>query len=127
MFLLNWYNQYLEIKNQYLEKQCELKYCESCEILKTQLAITNDEKRRLLDSILEKPEKEEAIDTSNMKPIPTLRHANWNVKREFLEREDKKQAQILFEKNKEINVTKGNVPLTVEEIEKELGVTDAIK
>ena len=121
MFLLNWYKEYLEIKNERDAKKRELQYCESCEVLKLQLAIATEERRRLIDRIVEKPEPEELKQTEPimLKPVMPTR-MSWDVRKQMLEREDRAAAQIL-KKNQELNKTVTS-PLTVAAIEKELGV-----
>jgi arginyl-tRNA--protein-N-Asp/Glu arginylyltransferase len=92
----------------------ECQVCLSCETLKTQLAIANNEKRQLLESILSKPESTQPVDASiefeKMKP----KMMTWDVRRKMLEAEDRKAAQILAEQKKHA--------ASIEKLEKEIGI-----
>jgi hypothetical protein len=131
MFLLDWIREWKEIRNEYPKPE---KVCESCETLKMQLAIANNEKAALLNRLLEKPEPEQRPDTSNLKAVLPTRHQNWNVRRQLLEREDRERAKILNRQKQEsvaepIKVTSVAVnaspaePMSVEDIEKELDIS----
>lgn len=70
--------------------------CESCETLKQQLSIANDEKRRLLDRLLEKPEQTTRIDTTELKVInPKTKVDYWPERRRILEENDRSKAKQL--------------------------------
>ncbi len=90
-------------------------HCNSCETLKEQLAIANHEKNLLLNKLLEKTNP--IINESNDKPpIPvpmSPRNIPWNVRRQMLEAEDRKQAQLMKSAPK---------PITTEELEKEMNI-----
>lgn len=93
----------------------EQKICQSCETLKMQLSIANIEKRQMLDSILSQAR---AGDTeAEMKPVnyeelkPKI--MTWNVRKNMLEAEDRKTAQILAERKKNESIDK---------LEKEVGL-----
>lgn len=85
--------------------------CETCDILRYQLEKSEKERRELLDKLLSKdrpeplPEKQEEF-----KPI-TPQFVPWRVRQQMLEQEDRKTAQLMHDKNKEI-----------EDLEKELGI-----
>jgi hypothetical protein len=76
--------------------ECEIKpKCETCEVLKYQLALKTHECDRLLDSILAKPDApENKIDLSQMKPIRTNAFIPWRVRREELEKNDRHAAML---------------------------------
>lgn len=125
MFLLNWYKEYLAIKAENAERIKELDYCESCEALKLQLAMSNDREKQLLDRIIHPPEpkEEEPHQPVVLRPIMPSR-MSWNVKRQALESESRAAAKALRE-NDAIKVTNEQSErraLTVKEIEKEIGV-----
>jgi hypothetical protein len=122
MFLLNWYREYLDIKNTRAVQKRELQYCEACETLKLQLSIANEERKFLINKLVEAPaEVEEKPNFSELKPLLPNR-MNWNVRRQMLESEDRAAAKLMQQKKNEAkSETKGNV-LTIHEIEKELGV-----
>lgn len=123
MFLLNWYKEYLEIKAERDARKRDINFCAACETLKLQLAIANDERKRLIDKLLEKPEVEEVAkpNLTDFKPLPSK--MNWNQRRQILEAEDRAAAKIINQKREE-DKNSGKA-LTVHEIEKELGVADA--
>ena len=123
MFLLDWYREWIEIRNEQAAKLRELKYCESCETLKLQLSISNEDRERLLDVLIKKPDGDNAkpqIDISQFKPLPT-QHLGWAAKRQMLEAEDRAKARAIRD-NKEL-ASVSNKPMSVEEIEKEIGVS----
>jgi hypothetical protein len=105
------------------EKSYEDKVCKSCETLKEQLAIANIEKRQMLESILSltaKPAENQSsppVDYEKLKP----KMMTWNVRRQMLEAEDRKAAQVLAEQRKNKDVEKD-----IEELEKEVGIAHDI-
>lgn len=75
-----------------LQREEDSKVCESCETLKAQLAIANQEKGELLARLIEKPEPElerEAPQVTRPRSIP------WAVRRQILEEEDRARARAL--------------------------------
>lgn len=115
-----------------LDEQQESKVCKTCEVLRIQLEAANAEKKRLLDSILKDNVK--PPETSSQEPqIIRGRHTSFAVHRQMLEAEDRHKAQILAKTSKEISeVPKDNTikttlssPQSIEELEKELGVSNA--
>jgi hypothetical protein len=110
MFLLRWYKEYLEVKEQ--------KVCSSCETLRQQLEISNYEKKQLLNRILEKPEpiaEKEPPEITRPRSIP------WNLRKQIMEREDREKARAMKE------AAKPDSAITVEELEKEMKVAEAIR
>lgn len=87
--------------------------CETCDILREQLAKSDAERRELLTRLLAptvpepSPTKEEEYQPIKPQFMP------WRVRQQMLEAEDRKKAQVLNDKAREIN-----------ELEKELGVSD---
>jgi len=121
MFLLDWYERYLEIKYNSRKLKNEVvveeKVCQSCETLKQQLEFSNYEKTQLLAKILEKPEPE--IKPAEPPQITRPRTVPWHVRRQMLEAEDRVKAQRLKEVPKpDSEVTKEST----EELEKELDI-----
>lgn len=82
--------------------------CETCEVLKLQLALEREEKKKLLDLILNKDEKVEAPQTPET-PVRVTRssYIPWSVRRQMLEEESRN-------KTREKEIT--------ENLEKELGI-----
>jgi hypothetical protein len=79
----------------------DAKVCESCEVLKMQLSLVNQEKQKLLEHIMaltEKPTEEVRHDTDTKVPVPKA--ITWNVRRQMLEAEDRAAAKILAENKK---------------------------
>ena len=79
------------------EKREELKdnkVCASCETLQRQLEIKNHECEQLLDKLLKEPE---APVTQSAPPISQVkpRTVPWAVRRQMLEAEDRKKAELL--------------------------------
>lgn len=93
--------------------------CESCEILKRQLEIVNEQTRHLLDRMLEKKEeKEPIIPQEAYKPIMP-RHTPWAVRQAMLEQEDRERARIL----------QGNMDAqkSISDLESELKIVEAVR
>jgi hypothetical protein len=95
----------------------ESKVCVSCETLKMQLAIANDEKRQLLSSILSKPAEAPSpqVDPEHLKP----KMMTWNVRRQMLEAEDRKKAAVIAEQKKRDEA--------ISKLEKETGIEEGEK
>lgn len=87
--------------------------CYSCETLRIQLEIANNEKKQLLSKLIDKP-IEPLVERSA--EIPISKNIPWNVRRQMLEAEDRQKARIIAEKNREMKST--------EELEKEIGITE---
>jgi hypothetical protein len=101
------------------EQDEEKKVCSSCETLKMQLAIANDEKRQMLNTILSfsKPAENQSsppVDYEKVKP----KVMTWNVRRQMLEAEDRKAAQVLAEERRKTEI---------EKLEKETGISEEVK
>lgn len=100
----------------------ENKVCQSCETLKMQLSITNHEKEQMLQTILSlsRPQAEAPptpVDYEKVKP----RMTTWNVRRQMLEAEDRRAAQILAEQKKK------SVAEQIADLEKEVGIETEVK
>lgn len=89
--------------------------CLTCEVLRDQLDKSEGERRELLARLLEK-DKPEPLPTpaEEMKPI-TPQFIPWRVKQQMLEAEDRKRAELMRNKTKEIA-----------DLEKELGIPDSV-
>lgn len=120
--MINWIHRLLNPHCKYcLEEKLDSLICKSCETLKQQLEIANFEKEKLLNRLLEKPIVEEAPVQNELKPIQP-RTVPWHVRKQMLENESRESARLLRDKVEEIK--QSSEPLTVEEIEKELGVVN---
>ncbi len=89
-----------------------------------QLAIANQEKERLLNRLLEKPEPEEKVDTTNLQPIRTAQ-IPWNVRRQMLEAAERQRAKDIAANERESKeAAKSNQAnsRSVDELEKEIGI-----
>lgn len=93
--------------------------CQSCETLKLQLSIANDEKRQLLNSIISSTKQHEIespqLDYEKLKP----KMMTWNIRRQMLEAEDKKAAQIIAEQKKHA--------AAIKDLEKEVGIEKEVE
>lgn len=88
--------------------------CTGCEAYREQLAIANIEKRQMLESILSftKPSEtgtQPVVNYEELKP----RMMTWNVRKQLLEAEDRKKANILAEQKRAEEIAK---------LEKEVGI-----
>jgi len=133
--MLKWIHQLLnphcpDCKDEHDERSI----CKSCEVLKVQLEVANNEKHQLLAALLPKQKEEAHIEHVAPEPIKG-RHVSFQVRRQMLEAEDRQQAALLAKKQKEIaDVPKDesvktsiSVPIqsideSIEGLEKELGV-----
>lgn len=105
--------------------------CDSCETLKMQLAIANQEKKELLDRILHVPKVIEQVQSEVFKPILPKNHLSFNTHRQMLEKADKERAKLIKQNeidNKKIESnqasTKQASEMSVEDLERELGVEE---
>jgi hypothetical protein len=88
--------------------------CVSCEILREQLAKSDAERRELLHRLLDKDKPDSApVEKEDFEPIKP-KFMPWRVRQQILEQEDRKKAQLMKDKEKEIA-----------ELERELGVNHA--
>ena len=89
----------------------DLRTCEACEILREQLHSSEAERKDLLHRLLDKdkpeplPAKQEEMEPIKSQFVP------WRVRQQMLEAEDRKKAQLMKDKELEIN-----------KLEEELGV-----
>src|SRR5215471_13714978 len=89
--------------------------CESCEILRERLHSSEAERKDLLARLLDRGKPNPVVEKPVEKFEPILpQYVPWRVKQQMLEAEDRKKAELLRQKNAEI-----------ESLEKELGVKDA--
>ena len=89
--------------------------CQTCEILRDQLDESNRERKELLHRLLEngKPEPLPPPNVEELKPIQS-QFVPWRVKQQILETEDRRAAQLMKDRTKEIA-----------DLEKQLGVNNA--
>ncbi len=113
--------------HEFLNPHCEhckneredIKICHSCETLKLEIERLRDENERLLDRLLAKPEP--IIETGPPKDMKVPKHIPWNVRRQMLEQEDREKARLMSQAPQPLKDIK-----SVEELEKELGVENAL-
>jgi hypothetical protein len=93
--------------------------CHSCETLQMQLSIANEEKNKLLNTILEmnKPKIEIPVEPRKIEPIHP-KNVPWSVRRQMIEAEDRKAAELIAKKKLEQQESNPEI----EELEKELGI-----
>lgn len=112
-----------------MDLERESKICNSCEVLKLENARLVRQNNELLHQLLNPPvvgEVKVEKDTE-LKPLHHTRFGSWRVKQQMLEENSRNEARLFQEKQKELNATRtGTVALDINQIEKELGVTDAI-
>jgi len=129
MILLDWYQQWLEIRAEFKAKKFELTrevkqedtICQSCETLRQQLEIANYEKKQLLERLLEKPVTEPERTTAPELVAPRPKTVPWHIRRQMLEREDREKARALKGAAIPDSATE---KVDVEELEQELGVAE---
>lgn len=92
----------------------EDKTCNSCETLKRQLELANEDKAKLLELILERNKVSETpIIQTEHKPIKPA-FVPWNVRRAALEAEDREKARILRDREPEQR--------EIEKLERDIGI-----
>jgi len=114
-------------------EQCELDLreldrCKSCETLQSALDQANREKHDLLNTILRLSSGTKQVEDKPYEPNleeVKPRQVPWRVRQAQLEAEDRRSAQILKDKQKEIDDTKVAAKFTVK-VETTPSVTDAI-
>lgn len=117
MILLNWYKEWLELKREYKTKPCE-----TCDTLRVQVEQLRLDNSKLMDRLLEKPVSEVVMRVpDNLTPIKP-RHIPWALRRQMMESEDRKAAQLKRDVPKPLNVEQIKTPstTTTEELEEEL-------
>jgi hypothetical protein len=87
------------------------RYCASCEILRAQLDESSRERRELLHRLLDKDKVEPPTITSEVFEPIKPQFTPWRVRQQMLESEDRKKAQLMRDKMKEID-----------DLEKEVGI-----
>ncbi len=107
--MFNWLRELYEIRR-------DNKVCETCNVLKMENARLLAENSKLIDRILEKPVEKVIETTENFKPI-LPRNTSWNIKRQMLEAEDRKKAQIIKQQNESMKES-------TEDLERELNIVE---
>ena len=113
--MFNWLRELYEIRR-------EGKVCDTCEVLKMENARLLNEQSRLLDRILHVPTPNVVVEPTEFKPI-LPRNTSWNVRRQSLEAESRRQAQIIKQREKEYQP---DMPETIStaDLEKELDIVE---
>jgi hypothetical protein len=89
--------------------------CLTCEVLRDQLDKSEGERKELLARLLEKDKPELVTQSADEPRAITPQFTPWRVRQQMLEQEDRKKAQLMRDRQKEIY-----------KLEKELGVKDAV-
>jgi hypothetical protein len=95
------------------------RHCEACEILRAQLEQSSRERLDLLNRLLDKDKVEPPTVTSveEYEPIKP-QFIPWRVRQQMFEAEDRKAAQLMRDKIKEMK----EVDPSIERLEKEVGL-----
>lgn len=107
------------LKDQLRVERERVKECPTCESLRTQLERVQAENTRLMNHIINPPKLEgrtEAPETPLPIPPKTL---PWNIRRQMLEAEDRRKAEILRQREQELTESK-----QIDELEKELQIKE---
>src|SRR5687767_6423356 len=116
------------------------KVCNSCEVLKTQLEAANYQINQLTQAWINKDKIVISPPSTEVLKLIMPRHVPWRVRQQELEAEDRKAAELMRAKTKEINIPPAekkeenqsinveNVDRSksIEELETELGVVDEL-
>lgn len=77
--------------------------CETCEVLRIQLARSERKCDELLEKLLSKQETEPIpVDKEELQPIKTTNFVPWHIRQQMLEAEDRKKAELVKQREKEI-------------------------
>lgn len=97
--------------------------CVNCDMLRQLLADERENSKRLLSAVLHDDTKPSEPPADDVRPVNISKNAvPWRVRREMLETEDRQKAKL------ERQAREDNQPIrtvSIEELEKELGVVDA--
>lgn len=98
-----------------IEEELQLRACPSCETLRQQLALANQENARLLELIVKQHEPVvDKTEDAGLIQIPP-KTIPWKIRKQELERADRERAQVLRRHSEE----------SINDLEKELGVDNA--
>jgi len=96
--------------------------CAACEVLKESLSLERQLNKVLLDKLLDKDKTEPTpLPKEEYKPI-NPQFTPWRVRQQMLEAEDRKQAELIKAKQREMKEIRD---ASIDKLEKELGVDDA--
>lgn len=116
--MFGWLREFFEIRADFRAKNLEIahesKVCQSCETLKELLAAERYDKQQILNKLLREPEP--VIENQAPMEITRPKIMPWRVKRQLLEAEDRKKAELLR------NAPKPDTDTA--DLEKELGVVE---
>lgn len=93
MFLLNWYRELLQIRDE--------RVCQSCEYFKLQIESLQHRNEQLVRQLTQTDVPPVPVQTEAKEPIRP-RFIPWRTRRQMLEQEDAKAAQVMRAKQKEI-------------------------
>lgn len=96
------------------EQEDESKFCQSCDTLKMQIEIANQNNARLMSRLLDKPEP--IIVDSTPREVTLPKVVPWAVRKQMLETEDRERARAIRNAPKPVDVE------SVKELEKELDI-----
>lgn len=98
MFLLRWYERFLQIRLEAEGLRINLareRVCESCEYLKAEIEKKDQLVKELIDKLTDKPT--ETISTEQKQEPIVPRFTPWRVRRQMMEAEDRVRAQKMRE------------------------------
>ena len=90
-------------------------FCETCEVLKQQLSLSQQREERLLNRLLNPISLPDASDLIKDPELITPKHIPWSVKRQMLEEEDRAKARVIREQSSKIQED-------IKDLETELGL-----
>jgi hypothetical protein len=118
--MFGWLEELYRIRREHFES---LRHCESCEVLKVEIAQVRREKEILLQHVLHPKDQTEPPMKSDEVPRPIFKgHTPWRVKQQELETQDKREhARIMQEFQAKVNPVN---PAVTDKLEKEMGIAD---
>jgi hypothetical protein len=126
--MTNWFHRFFNPHCEHChDEYLDSRVCDSCNTLRVENAQLRKHNESLIQSLLDivKPKEEikQEIKIEDLQPVN--KNLSWRARRQILETEDRVVAEIRRKKNAELNVQP--VSASVEKLEEELGVDDAIR
>lgn len=110
------------IKNPHCAECAQDLRCKNCDTLRELLDSERYNNKQLLNSLLEQFAPKPVLQqVQQEQQVPVARSIPWRVRQQMLEAEDRKKAELIREQNRERTESRKST----EELEKELGISDA--
>jgi hypothetical protein len=124
MTLKHWFHHLLNPHCEQCRDEREMsQICDSCETLKSQLEIANYNYREVLKALLESSRPAPVTTAPDFEPIRP-KTVPWPVRKQMMEEEDRRKAVAMRKNVEDQRQAIENNKQSINELEKELGVSD---